>query len=153
MVKHNVTHHILTEGVPTHIRHVDFHQKEHTLQRRNSILLRIGIIRPLKSTWSSLLHTVLKKTPEQWQPCGDYSALNAQTVPVRYPLPYLRDFSAKLNNCTIFSTIDLVCAHNQIPLEPVDVDEAAIATPFGLYDMVRMPFGIRNAGSTFHRLL
>ncbi len=115
-------------------------------------MLDEGVIRRSKSQWSSPLHMV-KKKDGSWRPCGDYRHLNLQTVEDKYPLPNNADLVARLAGCTIFSKLDLKKGYLQVPVAASDVPKTAIITPFGLFEFVRMPFGLKNAGMTFQRLM
>jgi hypothetical protein len=115
-------------------------------------MLNEGIIRCSCSQWSSPLHMVRKKDGS-WRPCGDYRQLNLQTVEDKYPLPNMADLVARLDGCTVFSKLDLRKGYLQVPVAADDVAKTAIITPFGLFEFVCMPFGLRNAGMTFQRLM
>jgi hypothetical protein len=71
----------------------------------------------------------------------------------KYPIRTLQDFNAEMAGETIFSKIDLVKGYHQIPIHPDDVMKTAIITPFGLFEFVRMPFGLKNSAQAFQRLM
>ena len=38
-------------------------------------------------------------------------------------------------------------------MHPDDIEKTAITTPFGLFEFLRKPFGLKNAGKTFQRFI
>lgn len=146
-------HHIVTTGAPVYARPRRLNpEKAIEVKKQLNDLIAQGTIRPSSSNWSSPIHLV-KKPDGSWRMCGDYRALNRITVPDRYPIPYLQDFTYILHGCTVFSKIDLLRAYHQVPVQEHDIPKTAICTPFGSYEYVFMSFGLRNAAQTQQRLM
>ena len=65
----------------------------------------------------------------------------------------MEDLSAHLSGKKVFSKLDLRKGYYQVPVAPKDIEKPAVITPFGLYEFLRMPFGLRNTGQSFQRLM
>ena len=150
---HGVYHHIETTGRPVAAKYRRLDpERLKAAKKEFDDLEAQGIIRRSNSQWASPLHMV-RKEDGSWRPCGDYRQLNLQTVPDRYTCPNIGDLTARLAGCKVFSKLDLRKGYHQIPVKEEDVPKTAIVTPFGLYEFRRTPFGLRNAGQTFQRLM
>ena len=57
----------------------------------------------------------------------------------------MEDLSAQLAGKKVFSKLDLRKGYYQVPVAPQEVPKTAVITPFGLYEFLRMPFGLRKA--------
>jgi len=152
-VQHSVQHHIETTGQPVTARFRRLDPAK--LKAAKQIFAeweRAGIVRRSDSCWSSPLHMVQKKNGS-WRPVGDFRRLNMATAADKYPVPNMADFSSNLAGKCVFSTLDLRSGYLQIPLHPDAVPKTAVITPFGLYEFLRMPFGLKNAGMSFQRMM
>ena len=93
---------------------------------------KAGIIRHSTFPWSSPFPMV-KKKDGGWRPCGDYRSLNKITVPDRYPLPHIADFTSRIAGSTVFSRLNLQKDYYQIPMASKDVPKTAIIPLFGMF--------------------
>jgi hypothetical protein len=107
-----------------------------------------GIVQRSDSPWLSPLHMVMKPDGS-WQPCGTYLRLNLVTTNDSYTLPNMADFSERLEGCFIFSKVDLRKGYHQICMHAGNIPKMAIIMQFGLWEFLRMTFGLKNAGNTF----
>ena len=164
-VDHGVMHHIPTEGSPVQSRARKLSPEKLAVAKQEiEKLLSLGVCRRGKSEWSSPLLVTTKPccspcTCSQefpcggWRVCGDYRRLNNITPDDRYPVRNLQDFNNELRGKRYFSKVDLLKGYHQIPVAPGDVKKTAVITPFGLFVFPRCPFGLKNAGQDFQRLM
>ena len=151
--KHGVRHAIETRGQPIRAKARPLPpQKLAAAKASFAELASAGIIRRANGPWSSPLHIVTKKDGS-FRMCGDYRRLNSVTTPDRYSIPLIADLTARLHGRRVFGKVDLVKGYHQIPVAEEDIPKTAITTPFGTFEYLRMPFGLKNAGQTFQRMM
>ena len=115
--------------------------------------LKMGVIRESSSPYAAPVVIVPKKNGKL-RICVDYRGLNAKTRKDAYPLPRIEEALDALNAAKYFCSLDLAHGYYQLPMAAKDVEKTAFRVGTGgLYEYLRMPFGLTGSPGTFMRLM
>jgi hypothetical protein len=115
-------------------------------------LLEANFIEPIAyPTWLANVVMVQKKSGK-WRMCIDFTNLNKACPKDNFPLPWIDKIVDSTAGCEVTSLLDCFSGYHQIYMKEEDKSSTSFITPFGTYFFIRMPEGLKNAGSTFSRL-
>ena len=120
-------------------------------------MLKLIIVQPSHSTWGApciLVRKPLEKgKPQPPRFVVDYRGLNAVTSGDGYPITSVANILDAISGGKLFAKLDLASGYWQIPFNPKHRHKTVFATQLGLWEFLKMPFGLKTAGQTFQRVL
>jgi hypothetical protein len=84
--------------------------------------------------------------------CIDFTSLNKACPKDNFPLPWIDKIVDSAAGCEVMSLLDCFSGYHQIYMKEEYKASTSFISPFGTYCFIRMPEGLKNAGSTFSRL-
>ena len=96
---------------------------------------------------------MVKKANGKWRMCMDFTDLNKACPKDSYPLPRIDQLVDSTAGHRLLSFMDAFSGYNQIRMDEADQEKTSFVTSQGLFCYKVIPFGLKNAGATYQRLV
>ncbi|GKV29735.1 hypothetical protein SLEP1_g38636 [Rubroshorea leprosula] len=128
-------------------------EKQVAIDEEIQKLLQAGFIRRVEySEWVS--NPVLVKKPNgKWRMCIDFTNLNDACPKDPHPLPNVEKLVERAAGHERMSFLDASSGYHQVQLLLDDQEKTAFYAGDAIYCYVMMPFGLKNAGATYQKLV
>ncbi|MBW0494331.1 hypothetical protein O181_034046 [Austropuccinia psidii MF-1] len=84
---------------------------------------------------------------------GHLRALNTHTVPDRYPIPGIQETFTQLSKAKYITSNDALKGFHHTLLTTKTTKLLRVITHCGIYEYLRIPFGIKNGPSHYQRMM
>uniref|UniRef100_A0A2N9EQY5 Uncharacterized protein n=1 Tax=Fagus sylvatica TaxID=28930 RepID=A0A2N9EQY5_FAGSY len=96
---------------------------------------------------------MVKKSTGKWRMCVDFTDLNKACPKDSFPLPRIDQLVDSTAGHKLLTFMDAFSGYNQIVMDEGDQEKTSFITSRGLFCYKVMPFGLKNAGATYQRLM
>ena len=96
---------------------------------------------------------LVKKANGKWRLCIDFTDVNRACPKDSFPLPRIDLIVDATAGYELLSFMDAFSSYNEISMDPDDQEKTSFVTGQGTYCYRVMPFGLKNAGATYQRLV
>ena len=131
-------------------------EKQLETQKQVEKLLKLRVIEPSTASEYSHVHFVPKPTPGEWRFCLDFVRLNDATPGMEgWPIPNIRQMIDRIGRkkAKYFGVMDMTSGYHQAPLSKSAQVFTAFITFMGVYHWLRVPMGLKGAGTYFQRVI
>ena len=116
-------------------------------------LLQVGAIREVENPELLANVVLVKKANVKWRLCIDFTDVNRACPKDSFPLPQIDLIVDATAGHELLRFMDAFSSYNQISMDPNDQEKTSFVTGQGTYCYRVMPFGLKNAGATYQRLV
>ncbi|GJT18968.1 reverse transcriptase domain-containing protein [Tanacetum coccineum] len=128
-------------------------ERAKAIQTEVQKLVEAGIIREVYyHEWLSN-PVMVKKRNGSWRMCVDFTDLNKACPQDCYPLPEIDWKVESLCSYPFKCFLDAYKGYHQIQMAESDEEKTAFHTSQGVYCYTKIPFGLKNTGATYQRLV
>ena len=113
----------------------------------------VGAIKEVFYPERLAITVVVKKNNGKWQVCVDFMDLNKACPKDPFPMPRIDQLVDVTAGHPQMSFLDAFQGYHQILLALEDQEKTAFVTPTGNYHYKVMSFGLKNASSTYQRMI
>ncbi|GKB45282.1 reverse transcriptase domain-containing protein [Tanacetum coccineum] len=127
--------------------------RNQVIQEEVGKLVEAGIMKEVH--YHDLLSNLVmvKKHDDSWRMCVNFKDLDKACPKDAYPLPEIDWKVESLYGFPFKCFLDAYKGYHQIQMEKEDEEKTSFITSQGIFFYTKMPFGLRNAGATYQRLV
>ncbi|MBW0537613.1 hypothetical protein O181_077328 [Austropuccinia psidii MF-1] len=131
------------------------HGAQEALESHINGLMKLGVLRNVGHNEEVEVKTsvIITWNNDKSRMVGDFKALNTYTIPDRYPIARAYENFTHLSKARFITSMDAIEGFNKNVLKPHARKVLRIIAHCGIYEYLRMPFGIKNAPYHYQRVI
>ncbi|GKV02696.1 hypothetical protein SLEP1_g15094 [Rubroshorea leprosula] len=134
-------------------RHLFGGERLQAIKEEVTKLLQAGFIRKVDYCEWVANPVLVKKANGKWRMCIDYTNLNNACPKDCYPMPSIDKLVEAASGNERLSLLDAYSGYHQVTMAPEDEEKTAFYAGDEIYCYVMMPFGLKNAGATYQKMV
>ena len=128
-------------------------ERQKAINEEVSKLLQAGAIREVEyHEWLAKV-ILVKKANGKWRLCIDFTDVDRACPKDSFPLPRINLIVDATAGHELLSFMDAFSGYNQTIMDPDNQEKTSFVTGQGTYCYRVMPFGLKNAGAIYQRLV